>query len=80
MNTELEKEIVNLVVARLQTLPEGKEISIGSAGEFTREEIIQHVQSGDAIGKQMVAIEMNYLRMLKEGIFYDETLDFSYAS
>ena len=33
---DVEKEIIDLVVARLQNLPSNKEISIGSSGEFTR--------------------------------------------
>lgn len=71
MPNEEEKEIIELVIARLQTLPEGREISIGSAGDFTKEELIQHVQSQDEIGRKMVAVEMDFLRSLKEGVFYD---------
>ena len=77
MPNEEEKDIIELVIARLQTLPEGREISVGSERDFTKEELIQHVQSQDEIGKKMVEIEMSFLRSLKEGIFYDanDTLD-----
>lgn len=69
---ELDKDIIELVVARLQTLPEDKDISIGSFGEFTKEEIINRVRSGDEVGKKMVEIEMSFLRLMKDGIFYEQ--------
>lgn len=70
---ELDKEIIELVVARLQTLPEDKDISIGSFGEFTKDEIINRVRSGDEVGKKMVEIEMSFLRLMKDGIFYEQS-------
>lgn len=68
---DTEKEIIDLVVARLQNLPSNKEISIGSSGEFTKTELIEHVRKADEIGKKMIAIEMDFLRSMKEGIFYE---------
>ncbi|MEK7586364.1 MAG: hypothetical protein AAB453_00660 [Patescibacteria group bacterium] len=70
MNTE--KEIIDLVVARLQNLPSNKEISIGSVGEFTKDQLIEHVKKDDEVGKKMVALEMDFLRSMKEGIFYEQ--------
>ena len=66
------KEIIDLVVARLQNLPSNKEISIGSSGEFTKAELIEHVKKADDIGKKMIAIEMDFLRSMKHGIFYEQ--------
>lgn len=67
---ENEQEIKAIVVARLQTLPDGKEISIGEKGDFTKEDLIKHVENGDEIGKKMIEIEMNFLRALKDGLLY----------
>jgi hypothetical protein len=69
---DTEKEIIDLVVARLQNLPSNKEISIGSSGEFTKDQLIEHVKKDDEVGKKMVAIEMDFLRSMKEGIFYEQ--------
>jgi hypothetical protein len=69
---DTEKDIIALVVARLQNLPSNKEISIGSSGEFTKDELIDHVKKDDEVGKKMVAIEMDFLRSMKEGIFYEQ--------
>jgi len=69
---DTEKEIIDLVVARLQNLPSNKDISIGSSGEFTKDQLIDHVKKDDDVGKKMVAVEMDFLRSMKEGIFYEQ--------
>lgn len=64
-----EEEIKKLVIARLETsLPSDKKVSIGSSGEFTKEELINHVRKGDEIGKKIVKIELEFLQAFKEGI------------
>ncbi|GAA4461827.1 hypothetical protein GCM10023093_07280 [Nemorincola caseinilytica] len=68
----IDRDIIDLVIARLQYLPEDKDISIGAYGEFTKDDIIQHVRDADEIGKKMIEVEMNYLRLMKEGVFYAE--------
>ena len=69
---EAEQEIIDLVVARLQNLPSNKDISVGSSGEFTKDQLIEHVKKADAVGKKMIAIEMDFLRSMKDGIFYEQ--------
>jgi hypothetical protein len=66
-----EQEIKELVIERLKTLPENTGMSIGSRGDFDREEIIAHVERGDDIGKKIIEAELNFLRGLKEGILYE---------
>lgn len=65
-----EEEIKKIVISRLETLPPDKKISVGSSGEFSRDEIIEKVKSGDPIGKKMIQIELEFLRSLKEGIIW----------
>lgn len=67
---ENEQEIKELVIARLETLPSGKDISIGGSKSINKEELIQHVKDGDEIGKKMIEVEIHFLRGLKEGVFY----------
>ena len=69
---ETEQEIIDLVVARLQNLPSNKDILVGSSGEFTKDQLIEHVKKADDVGKKMIAIEMDFLRSMKEGIFYEQ--------
>ena len=67
----MEDDIKELVIARLQTLPDDISVSVGAEGEYSRDQLIQHVEVEDEIGKKMVEIEMNFLRSLKEGKFYE---------
>jgi hypothetical protein len=69
------EEIKELVIARLETLSPNKKISIGSEGEFTKEELISRVQKEDSIGEKIIDVQMEFLRSLKEGILYEQ--DFS---
>lgn len=66
-----DQEIRDLVIERLKTLPQQTGISIGSRGDFGKDELIQHVQENDEIGKKIVEAELNFLRSLKEGLFYE---------
>lgn len=65
VTTNISDEIKQLVIARLEVLPEDTGISIGSEGEFTKDELIKRVQQGDDIGQKIVEVEMNYLQGLK---------------
>ena len=62
-----EAEIKELVILRLETMPENFKLSIGGAGEFDKHQLIERVKRGDEIGKKIVKIQLNYLRSLKMG-------------
>jgi hypothetical protein len=66
-----EQEIKQLVIERLKTLPDDTGLSIGSMGDFNKEELIKKVEQGDDIGQKIVEVELNFLRGLKEGILYE---------
>jgi len=69
-----DKELQELIIARLEVLPGDVRISIGSLGNFSRDELITHVKKDDKVGKKIVEIELEYLKLLKEGIFYEKAL------
>lgn len=69
-----EDEMKELVVARLKTLSPDKKLSVGSSGDFTRDELIEHVEKKDELGEKIIEIQMQYLRSLKEGIFYERNI------
>lgn len=70
---EYDEDVRKLVAVRLETLPDGAVVSVGSDGEFTKEQVIESVINGDKIGQKMIEIEMSFLQSLKEGILYGET-------
>ena len=47
-------------------------VSIGSLGDFTKDELIKNVQDNSNIGKKIIEIQLEYLRALKEGLFFTE--------
>ncbi len=67
---DVEQNIKNLVIARLEVLSENIGISIGSLGNFSKEELICHVRNGDEVGQKIIEVEMDFLRGLKQGNFY----------
>lgn len=60
-----EEEIRQLVIARLRTISSDLAVSMGAGDDFTPGQLIRHVKKGDAIGKKISEIELNYLRTLK---------------
>lgn len=68
----VDEELKKIVIARIEIFPSDKKISIGSVGEFTKEEIIKHVERETDIGEKIIEIQFNYLKSLKEGIFYEQ--------
>ena len=66
---EVINEIKKVILARLELLPQNKKISIGSSGEFNKEELKIHIEKEDEVGKRIICIELEFLRALKEGKF-----------
>jgi len=75
-----QEEIKELIINRLEFLSSDKKISIGSEGQFTKEQLIEHVQNNDEIGKKITEIELAYLRLLKKGIFYESEISHNEAT
>jgi hypothetical protein len=76
-NIKISKDIKELVKARLSVMPRGISVSIGMDGEFSRDELIKHVDNEDAIGRKMIEVDMEFLQALKKGEFYEQNT-FSY--
>lgn len=69
---QIAEDLKDLVIERLGVLSPHKKIYIGSVGSaFTKDELIKRVQQGDEIGQEIVAIELSFLRALKEGTLLD---------
>lgn len=67
-------DIKELIIARLEVLPDNKSISIGSNGDFTKQELIEHVKTGDSLGRKITEIQMEYLRLLKGNFLYEQNI------
>ena len=72
-NNIIEKEIKELVKARLSVMPDDISVSVGAEGKtYSRDERIEHVNKGDSIGKLIVDIDMGFLQALKNGEIYEQ--------
>lgn len=67
---DVEEELKQLVIQRLKATSDELNIVIGNEGDFTREELIRRVVSGDKIGKEIVESEIEFLKALTEGKIY----------
>lgn len=64
--------IKQLVEERLKALPVDVAVSIGDV-TYSKDDLISHVQKGDAIGEQISNIQINFLQDLAKGNLYGES-------
>jgi predicted secreted protein len=64
-----EKQIRELVVARLSAIPRNLQMAVG-AKQYTIEELMENVESQSSVGKQIIAMQMQYLKDLASGEIY----------
>ena len=64
--TQITPDIIELVVARLETLPPNIAMSIGDKGSFDLPQLIKSVKACDEVGKQIIEMQLFYLRSLKD--------------
>jgi hypothetical protein len=61
----MDEDIINLVVARLETMPSHIEVHFGGDKGYDREMLIDSVKKQNSLGKKIVETELAYLKMLK---------------
>ena len=59
------KEVVELIVKRLETVPPNIKMSVGSKGTFEIRDIIKSVEKQDEMGKMFIEMQLQYLKSLK---------------
>ena len=69
--TGVPADLKETIIFRLSTMPPGRKMSIGSYGEFGRDALIEHVKKEDAVGKKIIEVELEFMRAMKEGKFYE---------
>ncbi|MCR4324092.1 MAG: hypothetical protein NUV69_00185 [Candidatus Curtissbacteria bacterium] len=69
VDPQLQEDIKKLVLARIQAASDDLRIAIGST-EYTKKEMIERVEAEDEIGKEIIDIQMEYLRDTAEGAIY----------
>jgi hypothetical protein len=64
--SKTDKTIQEIVIARILTMPDNVGISIGRDGDFSKNEMIEHIKNDDEVGKKFVEIQLSYLQSLKD--------------
>ena len=68
MSEEKKKEeLKELVLARIEVMSPNLKLSIGRYGTFTKQELIEHVKKDDEAGKQIVQMQINFIKALTSG-------------
>ncbi|MBI3255828.1 MAG: hypothetical protein HYZ63_02555 [Candidatus Andersenbacteria bacterium] len=68
-NSLPDEEIRKLVIARLKVLSSDTSISIGSDGSFSRDELIDKIETDDPVGRKFEQIELEWLRSWKANAY-----------
>lgn len=68
-NPVFREQLKAIVLERANAMPETLRIAVGSE-EFSKNDLIEHIKDEDEIGKQMMAMELGFLRALTSGAIY----------
>ena len=69
LDPELKEQLKTLVLERVNVMPDTLRIAVGSE-EFSKTVLIKHIQQEDDIGRQMMEVELEFLRDLASGAVY----------
>ncbi len=61
---EYDLSIKNLVKQRLAAMPPEISFSIGEYGDFTRDQLINEVEKGTEIGKEIMEMQVSFIRKM----------------
>jgi len=65
--TEKTDELKKLVLTRIDLMPPDFKLSVGDQGTLTKEQLIGHVQKNDETGRQIMDMQMNFIKALTTG-------------
>lgn len=74
LKSEARKQLKSIVIARLEIIPSYLRLSVGES-EYSREDVIAHVQEEDSIGKQVMVAQLQFIQDLARGNIYKDGQD-----
>ena len=66
-NNDKDEYLKELVLARLDVMPQNFKLSIGNEGTFNKQQLMESVKNGDSIGKQVIDMQINFIKALTSG-------------
>ena len=70
MKTIKDRNEKELVLARVRAYSDDFELSIGGKGTFSKDKIVENIEEETEMGKEIVEMQMEYLRDLVSGNIY----------
>ena len=68
---KVEEEGRELVIERIKAASDNLKISIGST-EYSRQEILESLKEDNELGKEIIDIQLEYLRSMANGTIYQD--------
>ncbi len=62
--------IKELVIARIDASSDNLKIMIGGNKELSKQDLINNVRQGNALGKEIIEIQLEFLKDMTEGKIY----------
>ena len=59
-------DIKKLMIERLRCLSSGTMISVGSSGDYTRDQMIEFVKEGNELGELFTKVQIEWLRSFQD--------------
>ncbi len=69
LDQETQEQLKNIVLERMNVMPDSLHVAVGDS-DFSKKDLISHVKEGDAIGRQMMTMELEFLKALASGAVY----------
>ncbi len=63
------KELKEVVIMRIESIPSNLKLSIGNGQSLTKEEMIEHVKQEDEIGRYLINSHLSFMRAIAKGEF-----------
>ena len=64
---KVNQDVVNLVIARLKTIPSNAKLSVGNESEtLPVEKMIEEVKKQSEVGKKIIEVQLFFLRSLQD--------------
>lgn len=67
--SRIDEDLKNLVIERIKASSSDIKVSIGTS-EYSKEEMLRNVEEENEIGREIVDIQIEYLRDMAEGAIY----------
>ncbi len=66
-NKEINEELKEVVIMRIEAIPSNLRLSIGSEESLNKEQMIEHVRKGDETGKQIINSHLSFMKAIARG-------------